>query len=58
MTLNCDELMKAAIIVAECKKMKVTIKYSALGAGIVALTTFVGGLVAGPIGLVAGYLQK
>lgn len=54
MPINEEELLNAAELVCEQKEVKVALKCSAACAGLSALTTFAGGLVAGPIGLVAG----
>ncbi|XP_066908571.1 protein Nazo isoform X2 [Halyomorpha halys] len=54
MPINGEELINAAELVCEQKEVKVALKCSAAGAGLSALTTFAGGILAGPIGLVTG----
>lgn len=54
MPINQRELINAAELVCEQKGVKVALQYSAASAGACALTTFAGGLLAGPVGLFAG----
>ncbi|XP_052901144.1 protein C19orf12 homolog [Anopheles moucheti] len=54
MPINTRELLNAVAIVTDKHSMRVTLKSSAKGATIAGTSTFLGGLVAGPVGLLIG----
>lgn len=54
MPINGAELLNAAEIIAQNRNIMVSVKGSAAGSVVVGLTAFGGGLLLGPIGLLAG----
>ncbi|NXN92726.1 CS012 protein, partial [Rhinopomastus cyanomelas] len=54
MTLSVDEVMKLLSRVSQLKGMKAAVRHSGEGALLAGATAFVGGLLAGPIGITAG----
>ncbi|XP_037028652.1 protein C19orf12 homolog [Bradysia coprophila] len=54
MVLNTNELFDAIAILTQEQNMRVTVKQSAKGALICGASCFVGGLVAGPVGMAVG----
>uniref|UniRef100_A0A182RMW0 Uncharacterized protein n=1 Tax=Anopheles funestus TaxID=62324 RepID=A0A182RMW0_ANOFN len=54
MPINTRELLDAVAILTDKQSMRVTLKSSAKGATVAGSSTFVGGLLAGPVGLFVG----
>lgn len=54
MPINTQELLSAVAILTDKQSMRVTLKCSAKGAAVAGSSSFVGGLVAGPVGLFLG----
>ncbi|KAG4068743.1 hypothetical protein HA402_002434 [Bradysia odoriphaga] len=54
MVLNTNDLFDAIAILSQERNMRVTVKHSAKGALICGASCFVGGLVAGPVGMAVG----
>uniref|UniRef100_A0A182W5G4 Uncharacterized protein n=1 Tax=Anopheles minimus TaxID=112268 RepID=A0A182W5G4_9DIPT len=54
MPINTRELLDAVAILTDKQEMRVTLKCSAKGAIVTGSSSFLGGLVAGPVGLFAG----
>ncbi|XP_053663296.1 protein C19orf12 homolog [Anopheles marshallii] len=54
MPINTRELLDAVAILTDKNSMRVTLKSSAKGATVAGSSTFVGGLLAGPVGLLVG----
>lgn len=54
MPINTQELLSAVAVLTDKQSMRVTLKSSAKGAAVAGSSTFLGGLVAGPIGLFLG----
>uniref|UniRef100_A0A182PBK3 Uncharacterized protein n=1 Tax=Anopheles epiroticus TaxID=199890 RepID=A0A182PBK3_9DIPT len=54
MTINTRELLDAVATLTDKESMRVTLKSSAKGATVAGSSTFLGGLLAGPIGLFIG----
>ncbi|XP_050073269.1 protein C19orf12 homolog [Anopheles maculipalpis] len=54
MPINTRELLSAVAILTDKQSMRVTLKSSAKGATVAGSSTFLGGLLAGPIGLLIG----
>ncbi|XP_035899436.1 protein C19orf12 homolog [Anopheles stephensi] len=54
MPINTRELLSAVAILTDKQSMRVTLKSSAKGATVAGSSTFLGGLLAGPVGLFVG----
>lgn len=54
MPINTQELLSAVATLTDKQSMRVTLKSSAKGATVAGSSTFLGGLVAGPVGLFVG----
>uniref|UniRef100_A0A182XDS7 Uncharacterized protein n=1 Tax=Anopheles quadriannulatus TaxID=34691 RepID=A0A182XDS7_ANOQN len=54
MPINTRELLDAVATLTDKESMRVTLKSSAKGATVAGSTTFLGGLLAGPVGLFVG----
>uniref|UniRef100_A0A182N1A6 Uncharacterized protein n=1 Tax=Anopheles dirus TaxID=7168 RepID=A0A182N1A6_9DIPT len=54
MPINTRELLDAVAVLTDKESMRVALKSSAKGAAVAGSSTFVGGLLAGPVGLFVG----
>lgn len=54
MPIDMEEVLNAASMVADQEHMRATVRHSAKGALICGTACFIGGLLAGPVGLAVG----